>query len=83
MQSKIVTRFLNVLTESEKDQMYRALWITHVKEDIRTYSEDTDQILTEDDIDTIADRYVYQGDYDCNLSYWDNIQALIDEIKRK
>lgn len=83
MQNETITKLLNTLTESEKDQIYRALWITHVKEDIRSHGEDTDQALTEDDIDIIADRYVYQGDYDCNLSYWDNIQALIDEIKRK
>lgn len=83
MQNETITKLLNTLTESEKDQIYRALWITRVKEDIRSHGEDTDQALTEDDIDIIADRYVYQGDYDCNLSYWDNIQALIDEIKRK
>lgn len=83
MLNKTITKLLNTLTESEKDQIYRALWITRVKEDIRSHGENTDQALTEDDIDIIADRYVYQGDYDCNLSYWDNIQALIDEIKRK
>ena len=83
MQNETITKLLNTLTESEKDQIYRALWITRVKEDIRSHGEDTDQALTEDDIDIIADRYVYQGNYDCNLSYWDNIQALINEIKRK
>ena len=36
MLNETITKLLNTLTESEKDQIYRALWITHVKEDIRT-----------------------------------------------
>lgn len=30
-------------------------------------------------VDMIVDRYVEQGDYDCNLNYWANIENLIKE----
>lgn len=28
----------------------------------------------------VAERYVLDGDYDCNLDYWTNIDDLIDQI---
>lgn len=36
--------------------------------------------LSKDNIDEIADRYVYNGDYDYNFSYWENLDSLIDEM---
>ncbi len=43
---------------------------------------DEDQYLSDDRIENIANRYVYEGRYDCNLSYWQNIENLIDEELR-
>lgn len=72
-----LTNILNSLSALEKDELYRALWLEYVKEDIRNYDESLDESMVE----VVASRYVYDGDYDCNLSYWDNIENLIKEEK--
>lgn len=63
-----------------KDQIYRHLWKQHVTEDVRAHMQDMGVELTEDEIDFAAYRYVYEGNYDCNLSYWDNIENNINEV---
>ena len=30
--------------------------------------------------ESAAERYVYDGDYDCNLPYWSNIENLLNEL---
>ena len=70
------------LSYEEKDAIYRAVWLNHVKNDIKAFIKDEDVTLTEDQIDYIARLYVYDGEYDCNLSYWDNLSNLINEEKR-
>lgn len=60
-----------------RDKIYREVWKEHVMEDIRSHAEDMEVELSNDDIDDIAERYVYNGDYECNLSYWQNIENLI------
>lgn len=72
-----INTILKDLTEEEKDAIYRKLWYNHVLEDVYSLSTDEDIEITDDIAETIADRYVYNGDYDCNLSYWDNIRNLI------
>lgn len=67
------------LSYEEKDAIYRAVWSNHVKNDVKAFIKDEDITLTEDQIDHIAQLYVYDGRYDCNLSYWDNIRNLINE----
>lgn len=59
--------------------MYRSVWFDHVCEDIEGYEPDLDleMALTKDQICYAAKRYVYDGEYDCNLSYWQNIENLI------
>ena len=46
------------------------------------YSEDE---IPEEDIESIsedvANAYVYNGKYDCNCFYWDNIDALVERFK--
>lgn len=69
------------LSYEEKDAIYRAVWLNHVKNDIKAFIKDEDVALTEDQIDHIARLYVYDGEYDCNLSYWDNLSNLINEEK--
>ena len=63
----------------DKDALYRKLWANHVQEDVLNHSRALDKELNDDGIKKVVDRYVYHGDYDCNLSYWDNIENLIDE----
>lgn len=71
----------NALSVEQKDYIYRAVWFEHVVEDV-VGRLDEREILDEDNSikESVAQRYVYQGDYDCNLSYWDNIDNLIDEV---
>lgn len=74
---------LDSLPDTELDSVYRYLWAQHVREDVESHAEDIDAELTEEEIDKIVERYVYEGDYDCNLSYWDNIENLIWEIHKE
>lgn len=72
-------------SETEKNIAYHQLWLPHVIEDISSYMEEyleTDQYLTDDEIVHAAHRYVYDGRYDCNLSYWQNLENLMDEALR-
>ena len=62
-----------------KDQIYRHLWKQHVAEDVASHMKDMGVELTEDEIDFVAYRYVYEGEYDCNISYWENIENNINE----
>lgn len=84
---------INALTESDleklaenlnfktSDKLYRILHMPYVKEDIKSMIDemeiDTSDYDLECLIDNCASRYVYDGDYDCNLSYWDNIKNII------
>ena len=79
--------YLSSLTPEERDKVYRALWKEHVVEDAKSQIEEYIfyELIPKEDVERIADqaaeRYVYEGDYDCNLSYWDNIENLVkDEI---
>lgn len=82
--SMVVDVLMASLTEQQKDAIYRKEWHKHVCEDIRTYlkdNSDDDQepvTLTDDQISYAADRYVYDGEYDCTQDYWENIQGVVD-----
>ena len=82
--------FLASLTADEQDKVYRYLWKERVVEDARSVIEEYIfySLLSKEDVERIADeaadRYVYNGDYDCTLSYWDNIGNLVrDAISEK
>ena len=72
------------------DRIYRCLWFRRVRIDVKDRMVDeyedyimaTDAKIVNNIIDCAAEKYVYDGDYDCNQSYWENIDNLIDaEIK--
>lgn len=67
------------LSGRAKEQIRRMVEATYVDIDVRTQIGNRELTLTEEQIGTIVDRYVKNGDYDCNLSYWDNIDNLIDD----
>ncbi len=87
-----VRELMNRLTPEEQDGIYRAVWKEHVAEDVlaRIHDAYSDKLLPQDGQEPILDEeldslcgwcaglYVYEGQYDCTLSYWDNIDALID-----
>ncbi|MCR5368404.1 hypothetical protein [Eubacterium sp.] len=77
--NKIIS--LVMLNNEAKDIIYRMVWKEHVKEDILSYAEDNGRAITDEKADAVADRYVYEGDYDCNLSYWQNLENLLAETE--
>lgn len=81
MQEKI-DQIIGSLTYAEKDLLYRTLWVEHVKEDIEgVLVENYREEMTDEEIsgtaEKLARQYCFDGDYDCNLCYWDNIDNLI------
>lgn len=73
--------YIDSLPLLEQDQVYRYLWHHYIEEDIASYASDNDICLTDKEIEIAADYFVYEGEYDCNSSYWDNIKAVIDLAK--
>ena len=69
------------LSPKAKDDIYRSVWKEHVIEDVMSRAEDIGMTITEEDAAEVANRYVYDGDYDCTLSYWANIDNLINDVK--
>lgn len=71
------------LSEEALEDIYRRRQHKHVMEDVEAYikSYPEELKLNKADINIIAERYVYGGDHDCSLSYWDNIENLINNYK--
>lgn len=73
------------MNAEEKDAIYRYLWREHVEKDVRSQLDQNPRLehLSDEEyenlIKSVATRYVYDCRYDCNLSYWDNIDNLISE----
>ena len=74
------------MTEKQRDDIYRMVWYNYTYDDVEGFLEDYDAYdipATQEEVDEfigdVANAYVYNGDYDCNLSYWDNIKNLVDE----
>ena len=63
-----------------RDKIYREVWKEHVIEDIREFLKDNNMELDEEHIDKAATLYVMNGQYDCNLSYWSNIENVIKSV---
>ncbi len=74
-----VNKILSECDEETADAIYRRLWFYHVCEDINSYevNMELEDPLTDEQMERAAELYVYEGKYDCNLSYWDNIENVI------
>jgi hypothetical protein len=72
-------KMIDSLSSYEQDRIYRYLWGQHVREDVISHAETIGVEIDDCIIDTVVDRYVERGDYDCNLDYWTNIGNLIEE----
>ena len=68
----IVTELKNV-DPTTFDTLYRLFWESYVREDFETLGD-----FSEDELDSYVYDYVYNGNYDCNLSYWNNLENIID-----
>jgi hypothetical protein len=74
--------FLNSLDVNEKDELYRHLWRNYVVEDIKEYAEEYVEVLdvsTSQEMIEIATELFVSGGYDCNFSYWENIECVIEK----
>ena len=72
------------LTPGVKDAIYRKLWFEHVAEDVRIrIRERLGEVILPESVEAIvikcANRYVYNGDYDNEYGYWDNLDNLIND----
>lgn len=76
-------QFAEVLTTSAQNAVHRYIEHQHVKVDIEDYAREHELKLTAQTIEKAADLYVYDGEYDCNLSYWDNISNVIDRARNQ
>ena len=69
--------FVKTLSSTERDELYRYLWSDYVRNDVREHLSRDDIGLSDEDVNAIVEDvveyYVYNGEYDCELSYWDNI----------
>ena len=74
---KLIADFMNKADEETKNTLYCILKSQYVKKDVISHLKNTDYIIMEEEIDKVVHAYVYDGKYDCNLSYWDNLDALI------
>ena len=80
--TEVMKNFVDSLDWEARDAIYRHIWSERVREDIENHLENMDETLTDDELRTVVERYVYQGAYDCNLNYWTNIENLIIEVVR-
>lgn len=70
------------MSETQKDEIYRMVWHEHVVQDVKQLldeNEDIASLVTGDISHKVADAYVYHRRYDCNRSYWENLETLIRE----
>ncbi len=67
-----------LLSISQKNFIFNEIQHSNVCQDVESLNE----TLTKDQVIKVANLYVYEGDYDCNLSYWDNLEKLIYEVKK-
>ena len=79
--SEKLKKLVDGLDSNEKDALYRYLWAEHVGNDVwyeisENFEEDVPPEKVEAVVEDVVSKYVYDCEYDCNLSYWDNIHNL-------
>ena len=72
------------MTDRQRDEIFRMVWFGHVEDDVRTYiNEFYEDAFSEEDIEGIeecvANDIVYDGRLDSYISYWDNLEKLIEK----
>ena len=69
------------LSHEVLDDIYRDVWSDYVEKDIRDVCSGNGISLSDDSICDAAYRYTHEGEYDCDLSYWSNIDNLISQYR--
>ena len=76
------------------DILYHLLWKEHVKEDVEGMIEEgyyfdvptrsdisnLEEHQRADLVDTVAERYCFDEDYDCETDYWTNLENLVYSV---
>lgn len=76
----IMIKIVNVFAQKE-DEIYRQVKCRYVANDAADRMKERGIVDPNGSIKyAVAERYVLDGDYDCNLDYWANIDDLIDQI---
>lgn len=66
------------LTPEQERQIYEKVKKKYVTEDVLQYMDDNELPVDEGIAEEIAEYFVNSG-FDCNLSYWDNIEQKVKE----
>lgn len=74
---------LEHLSAGERDKLYQALWIEHIKKDMEQQCVKIQKPLNHDAIQAAAELYVTWGEYNASKPYWDNIDHLIEQMYSK
>ena len=74
-------KIIEGLDDTTRFWVMRLISRDYVLEDVVSLMEDTDlePDAKEEIAEKVAERFAVDRDYDCNLSYWDNINAMIRE----
>lgn len=76
----IMIKIVNVFAQKE-DEIYRQVKCRYVANDAADRMKERGIVDPNGSIKyAVAERYVLDGDYDCNLDYWTNIDDLIDQM---
>ena len=69
------------MNEYQKDMIYRMVKADFISEDTKYRIDDFGLEMSDEEKENlaidVANRWVYDGKYDCDLSYWDNIDNLL------
>lgn len=79
--SDIFESKINELSAFEKEKIYRMVWAEYVAEDILSHGKEIKAEISKKDAEILAQEYV-GGKYDCNISYWSNIEKLIEDYTK-
>lgn len=77
---KMAAYMLRQMSDEVRNEVYRHLQSEHVKEDVLQFMQDGGISLSMEGVEAVVHAYVYDCRYDCNVSYWENLQSLIKEI---
>ena len=74
---------LDRLTEKEQNEVFLHVRFQQVLDDVHSRAYDHGEFLTDSMADYAARKYVYEGTYDNTVSYWENIDSLIELSKKQ
>lgn len=66
---------MSLLTEESKEKIYREVKASYEMEDIRCRAEDIEFEIDDDEVKRAQEYMEYH--HDCNITYWDNVDAAI------